>query len=101
MVPGELSREEKKRADNEARKKARADQARQARVTELEAQIATVEQDIRDLEQTMSVDGFYTDRVTAQPIIDRHQSLMWQVGDLMHRWEELQAEVDTASASNR
>ena len=25
----------------------------------------------------------------AQPVIDRHQSLMWQVGDLMNQWEEL------------
>ena len=25
----------------------------------------------------------------AQPVIDRHQALMWEVGDLMHQWEEL------------
>jgi len=24
-------------------------------------------------------------------VIDRHQALMWEVGDLMHRWEELQS----------
>ena len=25
-----------------------------------------------------------------RPLIDRHQALMWEVGDLMHEWEELQ-----------
>ena len=25
-------------------------------------------------------------------VIDRHQQLMWKVGDLMHHWEQLQAE---------
>ena len=39
----------------------------------------------------MSAPGFYEDRVGAQPVIDRHQALMWQVGDLMHQWEELQS----------
>ena len=32
----------------------------------------------------------------AQPVIDRHQTLMWEVGDLMHQWEELQAAADAA-----
>ncbi len=98
-LPG-LSREEKKRADAEARKKARADEARRTRVTELETRIATVENEIRTLERAMSADGFYGDRAKAQPVIDRHQALMWQVGDLMHQWEELQAEVDLASTSD-
>jgi len=35
--------------------------------------------------------GTVLDRVAAQPVIDRHQALMWEVGELMHRWEELQA----------
>ena len=41
--------------------------------------------------QQMSAPGFYEDRAAAQPVIDRHQALMWQVGDLMHQWEELQS----------
>jgi ATP-binding cassette, subfamily F, member 3 len=85
----ERSREEKKRADAEARRQARADQARRARIEELETRIAHGEQEIRELEQTMAQPGFYDDRIAAQPIIDRHQALMWEVGDLMHRWEEL------------
>jgi len=42
----------------------------------------------------MSAPGFYENREASQPVIDRHQSLMWQVGDLMHQWEELQALTD-------
>jgi ATP-binding cassette subfamily F protein 3 len=90
---------EKKRVDAEARKKTRADQARRARVDDLEARIAATEQEIRDIEQTMSAPGFYDDRAAAQPVIDRHQALMWQVGDLMHQWEELQS--DLAAAENK
>jgi len=33
-------------------------------------------------------------------VIDRHQALMWQVGDLMHRWEELQTASDLASTTD-
>jgi ATP-binding cassette, subfamily F, member 3 len=90
---------EKKRLDAEARKKSRAEQARRARVDDLETRIAATEQEIRDLEQTMSAPGFYDDRTAAQPVIDRHQALMWQVGDLMHQWEELQSEP--AAAENK
>jgi ATP-binding cassette subfamily F protein 3 len=81
---------EKKRADAEARRAQRAAQAHQAKIDDLEARIAECENAIRDIEQTMSAPGFYEDRIAAQPVIDRHQALMWQVGDLMHRWEELQ-----------
>ena len=42
----------------------------------------------------MSAPGFYEDRTAAQPFIDRHQNLMWQVGDLMNQWEALQALAD-------
>ena len=45
----------------------------------------------------MAAPGFYDDRAAAQPVIDRHQALMWQVGDLMHQWEELQSAHDLAS----
>ena len=46
----------------------------------------------------MAAPGFYDDRAAAQPLIDRHEALMWEVGDLMHQWEGLQAGgVATAS----
>ena len=37
--------------------------------------------------------GFYENRDAAQPVIDKHQALMWEVGDLMHQWEVLQTET--------
>jgi ATP-binding cassette subfamily F protein 3 len=83
---------EKKRADAEARRAHKAAQARQARIDELETRIAKCEHAIREIEQTMSAPGFYDDRDAARPIIDRHQALMWEVGDLMQRWEALQSE---------
>jgi ATP-binding cassette subfamily F protein 3 len=89
--------EEKKRVDAEARKRQKAAGARQARITTLEARIAETEAAIRGVEQLMSAPGFYEDRAGAQPVIDRHQALMWQVGDLMHQWEELQSLTDLTS----
>ena len=86
--------DEKKRVDAEARKKHKAVGARQARIATLEARIAETEAAIREVEQQMSAPGFYADRAGAQPVIDRHQALMWQVGDLMHQWEELQSLSD-------
>jgi ATP-binding cassette subfamily F protein 3 len=98
---GEPSREERKRVDAEARRKSRAEQAKRAEIEALEAQIAATENAIRDLEQRMAAPGFYDDRAAAQPIVDQHQALMWKVGDLMHRWEELQAASDLAQAADR
>jgi hypothetical protein len=48
----------------------------------------------------MAVPGFYEDRAAAQPVIDRHQALMWEVGDLMHQWEGLQSSTDLATAAD-
>jgi hypothetical protein len=90
------TRDEKKRVDAEARRRQRAEQARQAEITALESRIGECEAAIREIEQTMAAPGFYEDRAAAQPVIDRHQALMWQVGDLMHQWEELQSASDLA-----
>jgi ATP-binding cassette subfamily F protein 3 len=84
------SRREHKRADAEARRLLRIQQERRLQIDRLEAQIAETERAIREIEQTMAAPGFYEDRAAAQPVIDRHHALMWQVGDLMHQWEELQ-----------
>ncbi|HYM22118.1 MAG TPA: ABC-F family ATP-binding cassette domain-containing protein [Vicinamibacterales bacterium] len=92
------SHEKKKRDDAEARKHQRAAQARRAEIDRLEAQIAECEAAIRDLEQTMAAPGFYEDRAAAQPVIDKHQALMWKVGDLMHQWELLQTSDVSAKA---
>jgi ATP-binding cassette subfamily F protein 3 len=84
---------EKKRADAEARREQKIAQARRAKIDELEAKIAVCENAIKEIELTMSAPGFYDDREAAQPVIERHQALMWEVGDLMHRWEELHSTI--------
>jgi ATP-binding cassette subfamily F protein 3 len=92
------SREDRKRADADLRKRQRADQARRARIEVLEGRIAETELAIRQLEEAMGAEGFYEDRAAAQPVIDRHQKLMWEVGELMGQWEALQAESDVATS---
>jgi ATP-binding cassette subfamily F protein 3 len=94
--PQPESHEEKKRADAAARKRQRALQARQAELERLEGHIAECESAIRAIEQRMSAPGFYEDHTASQPVVDEHQGLMWKVGELMHRWEELQAATDLA-----
>jgi ATP-binding cassette subfamily F protein 3 len=66
--------------------------AHKKRIEALEAKIAEREQAIKELEASMATPGFYDDRQAAKPIIDRHQALMWEVGDLMHQWEELSSD---------
>jgi ATP-binding cassette subfamily F protein 3 len=85
--------EDRKRADADARRVRKAADARRKRIEDLEARIADREQAIKDIEASMSAPGFYEDREAAKPIIDRHQALMWEVGDLMHQWEELQTDM--------
>ena len=88
--PQQVSYETRKREEAEARRARKAADARRKRIDELEARIADREQAIKDIELSMSAPGFYDDRDAAKPIIDRHQALMWEVGDLMSQWEELQ-----------
>jgi hypothetical protein len=87
------SYEEKKKTDAEARKVRKEADARQRRIAELEVRIAKAEAGIKELEATMSAPGFYEDHERSKPIIDRHQALMWEVGDLMNKWEALQVET--------
>ena len=84
------SYEDRKRQEAEARRERKAVEARQRRIDDLESRIAEREQAIKEIETSMSAPGFYENHEAAKPIIDRHQSLMWEVGDLMHQWEELQ-----------
>jgi ATP-binding cassette subfamily F protein 3 len=81
--------EERKRHEAVARREKKARDARQKRIEDLEARIADREQAIKELETVMAAPGFYENHDTARPIIDRHQALMWEVGDLMHQWEQL------------
>jgi len=80
----------KKRTDAEARKRERERKALQARISDLEGRITEREQEIARLEAAMGVPGFYEDREKSKVVVDRHQTLMWEVGDLMGQWEALQ-----------
>jgi ATP-binding cassette subfamily F protein 3 len=84
------SYEDRKRQEAEARKERKAREARRRRVEELEARIAERETEVKEIEAAMSAPGFYANHETAKPVIDRHQALMWEVGDLMAQWEALQ-----------
>ena len=66
--------------------------ARKKRIDELEGRIAEREREIKQIEAAMAAPGFYDDRDASKPLIDRHQALMWEVGDLMGQWETLQEE---------
>ncbi len=95
LAPDAVSREERKRAEAEERRRRRAREALQSRVATLEATIAEREAAMKEIEAAMTVPGFYDDHAASKPVIDRHQALMWEIGDLMHRWEELQQELET------
>jgi ATP-binding cassette subfamily F protein 3 len=84
----------KKQQDAEARKARKDVEARQRRIQELEGRIAKAEAGIKALEAQMAAPGFYENREASKPIIDRHQALMWEVGDLMNKWEVLQAQTE-------
>ena len=84
--------EQKKKQDAEERKVRKAESTRKKRVDELEARIADREREIKEIETAMAAPGFYDDREASKPVIDRHQALMWEVGDLMGQWEALQDE---------
>ena len=88
-----VSYEHRKRQEAEARKVKKEEDARRKRLEELEARIADREQAIKQIEASMSAPGFYDDHESAKPVIDRHQALMWEVGDLMNQWEALQTEL--------
>ena len=82
--------DERRRAAAEQRKRDHAEKKLQSQIADLETRIAEREQAMKEIEATMSSPGFYDKREDAQPLIDRHQALMWELGDLMHQWEELQ-----------
>ena len=90
------SYDERKRREAEARKSRKVEEARRRRVEELEAKISEREAEIKKIEAEMAAPGFYDDHVAAKPVVDRHQTLMWEVGDLMGQWEALQEDTPSS-----
>jgi len=90
-------RDERKRQEAEERRRKRAREAVEGRIAALEGTIAEREATMKTLETTMSAPGFYENHDASKPVIDQHQALMWELGDLMHRWEELQQELEAAA----
>jgi ATP-binding cassette subfamily F protein 3 len=89
----QVTYEERKRQEAEARRDRKEADSRRRRIEELEARIADRERAIKDIEAAMSAPGFYEDHEAAKPVIDRHHALMWEVGDLMNQWEALQTKL--------
>jgi hypothetical protein len=84
----------RKRAEADQRKQARAERALQDRIADLESRITEHERAIKDLEARMAAPGFFVEQQVAQPVIDEHQTLMWKVGELLSQWEMLTAEAE-------
>jgi ATP-binding cassette subfamily F protein 3 len=84
------SREARKREEAERRKRQRVADALQKRIADLESRIAEREAEVKELEAAMAAPGFYENLEAAKPVTDRHQTLMWEVGDLIAQWEALQ-----------
>jgi ATP-binding cassette subfamily F protein 3 len=87
--PKTESREARKQLDAARRQKQRALDALRKRIADLESRIAEREAQVKEIEAAMSAADFYDDRAAATAMIDRHQALMWEVGDLMAQWEAL------------
>jgi ATP-binding cassette subfamily F protein 3 len=83
-------RDARKRQEAERRKQQRAAEALQKRIADLEGRIADREAKVKDLEAAMVAPGFYDDRQASKQVVEQHQALMWEVGDLMAQWEALQ-----------
>lgn len=89
-----VSYDERKKDIADRRKREKAFRTLRERIEDLESRIADREGKIKDLEQAMSAPGFYDDHLKAKPLVDRHQALMWEVGDLLSQWEMLQGEAN-------
>jgi len=100
-APPSDDRQTRRQAQIESRRRDRAAKALKNKVAELESRIGACEAELKQLETSMASPGFYDDRAGVQPVVDRHQALMWEVGDLMHQWEELQGQLEDADDALR
>jgi len=95
--PPQPTRKQRKQLDADRKKKQRAADTLGKRIADLESRIADREARVKELEAAISAPGFYDKPDAAREIIDRHQALMWEVGDLMGQWEALQEHADERS----
>ena len=96
-VDASADRDARKRVETERKKKQRATEALHRRIAELETRIAATETQVKEIESAMGQAGFFEDPVASKPVIERHQALMWEVGDLMSQWEALQQHADESA----
>jgi ATP-binding cassette subfamily F protein 3 len=96
---GAADHEARKRDAADRKKRERAYQALATRIATLEARIAERETAVKTAEAAMAAPGFYDDREKSKAVLDQHQALMWEVGELLSQWEMLQAEAETMKAS--
>ncbi len=94
------SRDDRKRIESERKKKQRAAESLVKRIAELESRIAERETQVKALEANMSAPGFYDDREASRQVVDKHQALMWEVGDLMAQWESLQEHMSAGTSES-
>ena len=81
---------ERRKLAAEQRKRDQGEKKVQNKIAELETRIGEREHAMKEIEAAMSAPGFYENREQAQTVINRHQALMWELGELMHEWEDLQ-----------
>ncbi len=93
------TREDKKRLEADQRRQRRAVEALGTDIAKIEAAIADKERELKTLEDAMIGTGFYENHDTSKPVLDRHQALMWEIGDLMHQWEELSAKAEALTST--
>ena len=93
-APASQDRDARKQAEAERRRKDKEQRQLQARIADLESRIATRELEVKALEAQMASPAFYDDRDASKAAADRHQALMWEVGDLMGQWEALQSHAE-------
>ncbi len=87
---GAVDRESRKQVDADRRRKQKDTDQLRKRIADLESRIGEREAEVKTIEVAMANPSFYDDHAASQQLINRHQSLMWEVGDLMAQWEALQ-----------
>jgi len=94
------SREERKVEAEARQRKSRAIAPLKARLKELEAEIATTETRIRDLNDQMANPDLYRDGEKARDVAHERKALEEQAAFLYSKWEELAIRLESAAAGD-